>query len=289
MVFDLSDPFCTPILRGIENSLYQASYLPILADVHNQRARFEHYLEAFLARPVDALVLIANWLFVDIDLLADIEKRNIPAVMIARELNSASVSSVMVDNETGAHLAVEHLYSLGHRKIAFIRGPGMHADAAPRWRRVRSFARSVGLEIDPALVAELPDSLDSNAAFEGGFRLTTGFLKNKKRFTAVMAFDDMTAFGVIRALAHAGLKIPDDCSVIGSDDVLPAALSVPALTTVRQPMEALGSAAIGIVFECIHAAAEGRELKRVNRKLAPELVVRESTRALASPRSTLVC
>lgn len=95
-----------------------------------------------------------------------------------------------------------------------------------------------------------------------------------------MAFDDMTAFGVIRALAHAGLRIPDDCSVIGFDDVLPAALSVPALTTVRQPMEALGSAAISIVFECIHASVEGRELKRVSRKLAPELVVRESTRAL---------
>ena len=216
MVFDLSDPFCTPILRGIENSVYQASYLPILADIHNRRDRFERCLEMFLARPVDALVLVANWLFVDIDLLADLEKRNIPAVMIARELDSGNVSSVMVDNEAGAHLAIEHLYSLGHRKIAFIRGPRKLADAAPRWRGVRSFARSVGLEIDPTLVMDLSDSLDSNAAFEGGFSLTHELLKHRKRFTAVMAFDDMTAFGVIRALTHAGLGIPDDCSVIGS-------------------------------------------------------------------------
>ena len=88
MVFDITDPFCTLILRGIENSLYQAIYLPILSDAHNQRARFERYLEMLLARPIEALVIVANWLFVDIDLLADLEKRNIPAVMIGRELST---------------------------------------------------------------------------------------------------------------------------------------------------------------------------------------------------------
>src|ERR1700758_1274712 len=280
MVFDITDPFCTLILRGIENSLYQASYLPILTDVHNQRGRFERYLEMLLARPVEALVFVANWLFVDIDLLADLEKRNIPAVMIGRELRSGAVSSVMVDNEAGAHLALEHLYSLGHRKIAFIRGPKMLVDSSPRWRGVRSFARSMGLEIDPTLVVDLPDSLDPNSSFDGGFKLTEELLKHKKRFTAIMAFDDMTAFGAIRSLARVGLKTPDDCSVIGFDDVLPAGLAVPSLTTVRQPMEALGSTAVGIIMEGMNAAAEDREFKPVRRKLAPELVVRESTRAL---------
>jgi LacI family transcriptional regulator len=280
MVFDITDPFCTLILRGIENALYEASYLPIFTDMHNQRGRFERYLEMLLARPVEGLIIIANWLLVDIDLLADLEKRNIPAVMIARELNSDSVSSVMVDNEAGAHLAIEHLYSLGHRKIAFIRGPKVLGDATPRWRGVRSFARSVRLPIDPVLVAELPDSLDPNSAFEGGLKLTDELLKHKKRFTAIMAFDDMTAFGAIRSLARAGIRTPDDCSVIGFDDVLPAGLSVPSLTTVRQPMEALGSTAVGIIMEGINAASEDREFEPVRRKLTPELVVRESTRAL---------
>jgi DNA-binding LacI/PurR family transcriptional regulator len=281
MVFDITDPFCTLILRGIENSLYQASYLPILTDVHNQRGRFERYLEMLLARPVEALVFVANWLFVDIDLLADLEKRNIPAVMIGRELRSGAVSSVMVDNEAGAHLALEHLYSLGHRKIAFIRGPKMLVDSSPRWRGVRSFARSMGLEIDPTLVVDLPDSLDPNSSFDGGFKLTEELLKHKKRFTAIMAFDDMTAFGAIRGLARAGLKVPEDCSVIGFDDVIPAGLSVPSLTTVRQPMEALGTAAVGMIMEGINAAIEERESVAVHRQLAPELVVRESTRAVS--------
>jgi len=281
MVFDITDPFCTLILRGIETSLYQASYLPIFTDAHNQRGRFERYLEMLLARPVEGLVIVANWLFVDIELLADLEKRNIPAVMIGRELRTGSISSVMVDNEAGAHLAMEHLYSLGHRKIAFIRGPKMLGDSIPRWRGVRSFARSVGLEIDPALVVDLPDSLDPNTGFESGFKLTDELLKHKKRFTAVMAFDDMTAFGTIRGLARAGLKVPEDCSVIGFDDVIPAGLSVPSVTTVRQPMEAMGSTAVEIVLEGMNAAAEEREFAAVHRLLAPELVVRESSRALS--------
>jgi len=281
MVFDITDPYCTLILRGIENGLYQASFLPFFTDAHNQRGRFERYLEMLLAHPVEGLIIIANWLFVDIDLLADLEKRNIPAVMIGRELRTGAISSVMVDNEAGAHLAMEHLYSLGHRKIAFIRGPKMLGDSVPRWRGVRAFARSVGLEIDSSLVVDLPDSLDPNSGYEGGFKLTEELLKHKKRFTAVLAFDDLTAFGAIRGLARAGLKIPEDCSVIGFDDVLPAGFSVPSLTTVRQPMEALGSAAVGIVLEGMNAVVEEREFKAVHRKLAPELVVRESTRALS--------
>jgi LacI family transcriptional regulator len=95
-----------------------------------------------------------------------------------------------------------------------------------------------------------------------------------------MAFDDMTAFGAIRGLARAGLKVPEDCSVIGFDDVMPAGLSVPSLTTVRQPMEALGSASVGIVLEAINATIEEREFEVVHRKLAPELVVRESSRSV---------
>ena len=131
-------------MRGIENSLYQSSYLPILTDVHNERSRFERYLEMLLDRRVEALIVLANWLFVDIDVLADLEKSSIPTVMIGRELQTDTVSSVIVDNEMGAHFAVEHLYQLGHRKIAFIRGPKTLADSAPRWQGIRSFAKSTG-------------------------------------------------------------------------------------------------------------------------------------------------
>src|SRR6266571_2622845 len=201
MVFDMTDPYCTLILRGIENSLYQSSYLPILTDVHNERSRFERYLEMLLDRRVEALIVVANWLFVDIDVLGDLEKSNIPTAMIGRELQAGSISSVIVDNELGAHSAIEHLFGLGHRKIAFIRGPKRITDSAPRWKGVRTFAKAHGLSIDPDLVLDLPESRDPLSSFDSGYQLTEELIQKKQPFRALMAFDDMTAFGAIRALA----------------------------------------------------------------------------------------
>src|SRR5215469_13615101 len=215
MFFDITDPFCTPILRGIENSLFQGSYVPILADAHNQRNRFERYLELLLERHVEALIVVANWLFVDIHLLADFSKRNIPAATIGWELPGDTVSSVMVDNEAGGRLALEHLCQLGHRKIAYIRGPKTLIDSAPRWKGIQKYAASVGLEIDANLVQQLPDAFDPNSGVDGGFRLTEELLQRRKKFTALVAFDDLTALGAIRALNKAGVKVPEQCSVIG--------------------------------------------------------------------------
>jgi LacI family transcriptional regulator len=121
MVFDMTDPYCTLVLRGIENTLYQSSFLAILTDVHNERSRFERYLEMLLDRRIEGLVVLAKWLFVDINVLADLEKNNIPTAIVGRELKNDNISSVIVDNHLGARGALEHLYSLGHRKIAFIR------------------------------------------------------------------------------------------------------------------------------------------------------------------------
>src|SRR5206468_6078282 len=136
-----------------------------------------------------------------------------------RELKAGSVSSVTVDNEFGAQAAIEHLYSLGHRQIAFIRGPRHITDTAPRWKGVRSFAAANRLEINPELVVDLPESSDPLSSFDAGFALTGDLIRKKVPFTALMAFDDMTAFGAVRALHKAGIRIPDQCSVVGFDDI----------------------------------------------------------------------
>ena len=185
-----------------------------------------------------------------------------------------------MDNELGAHVALEHLYSLGHRKIAVIRGPKTLADSAPRWKGIRSFAQSVGLELDSRLIVDLPESRDPISGFEDGYKLTEELINRKWPFTAIVAFDDMTAFGAIRALAKAGIRVPDHCSIVGFDDVAPAALYTPPLTTVRQPMEIMGTMAGSIVVDGINAILEKREVAAVHHKVAPELVVRESTRSL---------
>jgi LacI family transcriptional regulator len=279
MVFDMTDPYCTLVLRGIENALYQASYLPILTDVHNERLRFERYLEMLLDRRIEGLIVLANWLFLDINVLGDLEKNSIPTAMIGCELKTDSISSIIVDNEVGGYLALEHLHALGHRKIAFVRGPKALTDSAPRWRGIRSCAKELQLELDPRLVVDLPESRDPMSSFEAGCKLTEDLILSKRPFTAVLAFDDMSAFGAIRALAKSGLSVPEHCSVIGFDDVAPSALYTPSLTTVRQPMEAMGASAASIVVDGINRVVEKREIAAAaHRKVPPELVVRESTR-----------
>jgi LacI family transcriptional regulator len=278
MVFDMTDPYCTLVLRGIDNTLYQSSFLPILTDVHNERSRFERYLEMLLDRRIEGLVVLANWLFVDINVLADLEKNNIPTAIVGRELKTDNISSVIVDNNLGARAALEHLHSLGHRKIAFIRGPRQLSDTEPRWRGVRTLAREHDLEIDSRLVLDLPESGDPLSSFEQGYKLTEELLRRRRPFTALMAFDDMTAFGAIRALAKAGIRVPEQCSVIGFDDVAPAAIYSPALTTVRQPMEVMGAAAATIVLDSINADMEKKPVRAIHRRIVPELIVRDSTK-----------
>jgi len=280
MVFDMTDPYCTLVLRGIENSLYQASYLPILTDVHNERSRFERYLEMLLDRRIEGLVVLANWLFLDINLLGDLEKSGIPKVLIGCELKGDAMSSVIVDNELGGYLALEHLHSLGHRKIAFIRGPKTLSDSSPRWRGIRNCAKKHDLEVDSRLIVDLPESRDPHSSFDAGQKLTEELIRQKRQFTALLAFDDMTALGAIRALDKAGQSVPEHCSVIGFDDVAPSALCTPPLTTVRQPLETMGASAVRIVLEGIKSVLEKRELVAQHGKAPPELVVRESTRSI---------
>jgi len=277
MVFDVTDPYCTLILRGIENSLYPASYLPILTDAHNERSRFERYLEMLLERRVEALIILANWLLIDINLLADLEKAEIPTVVIGRELESKSISSVVVDDEGGAYMALAHLYTLQHRKIAFVRGPKALLSSKKRWKGIQKFAQAAGLELDQRLIVDLPDQLSPNLGVEDAYKMTEELLKRKRSFTALMAYDDMTALGVIRALTKAGVKVPEQCSVIGFDDVATSALFVPSLSTVRQPMESMGAAGVSVILDGINARAENREFTAVQRKLPSELVPREST------------
>lgn len=278
MIFDISDPFCTLILRGIEKTLHAADYLPIIMNANNDRRQFENYLRMLLDRRVEGLVVVANWLFAETDLLADMENHNIPTVVIGRDLTKSGISSVLVDNATGAYQALEHLYQLGHRKIAFIRGPESLHDNVNRWRGIEQFSTSHGWPVNPKLVRQLPEIRDAASGFDGGIALTRDLLRSRRKFTALMAFDDLTALGALRALKDAGVQVPEDCSVIGFDGVPPAALSTPAITTICQPMEEMGT----IGTEWILKSLEKDESNVGNnpdlKLLPPSLLVRDSTR-----------
>lgn len=281
MVSDISDPFCTLILQGIERTLQPTTYLPVIMIAHNEREQFERHIEMMLERRVEGLVLVANWLFGEFDLLADIEKNQIPTVGVGRDLTASRIRSLQVDNEAGGYAAAQHLYEFGHREIAVLRGPSELADSDRRWQGVQRFATESGLTLATRRVAQLAPAVDPTSGFEEGFRLTTGMLGRGVKFTAVLAFDDLTAMGAIRALHQAGRRIPDECSVIGFDDIPLAALSTPALTTIRQPMERMGSLAAEWVLESLGGTPltgdDASSSPGTLHLLPPELVLREST------------
>jgi len=274
MVFDITDPYCAQILRAIETHLQTSGYFSVLADLQNDHTQFQRCLNMLLERRVEGIIAIANWISVEAKLLAQVSTRNIPAVIIGRELTGNAVSSVAVDNEAGTRQALQHLYELGHNKIAFIKGPRTLMDSAQRWSGLESFAREVGLRLDPELVIEIKGR---NSTYAEGYQLMEQLLERNRDFTALVAFDDLTACAAIRALTESGRAVPKDCSVVGCDDIPSSAFYNPPLTTIQQQLEMQGSLGAEIVEELIRASAEKRESPPRHRKVAPRLIVREST------------
>jgi LacI family transcriptional regulator len=276
LAFDLSDPFCVPILRGIQEGVHEAGYLPLLMDAQTRRQLFDTYLHMILERRAEGVIVIASWVFEETNLLGDIRKNNVPIVIVGRDLTARGIHSILVDNEAGGALATHHLRELGHRNIAVIRGPQEMCDSEPRWAGIRKVATQSGMTLDERLVLELPGLSDPASGFEGGLRFTRQMLASRRPFTAVLAFDDLTALGVVRGLTEAGLRVPHDCSVMGFDDVLFSAVTTPAISTVRQPLREMGLEAAQRVLQAIKSAG-AREQKARLHKTDPELVVRLST------------
>jgi LacI family transcriptional regulator len=274
VTFDITDPYCAQILRAIETQLQSSGYFPALADLQNDRTQFQRCLDRVLERRVEGVIVIAGWAHLEIDLRGGISGKNLPAVMVGKELKGQTIGSVVTDNEAGARLALQHLDKLGHRKIAVIKGPKTLTDSALRWNGLESYAREAGLWLDPALVVELKGR---NSTYTEGCELTEELLQRDHEFTGLIAFDDLTACAAIRALTKSGRQVPTDCSVVGFDDIPNAAFYNPPLTTIHQQLEVQGTLAAEMVEESIRGALEKRSPTTRHRKVAPQLVIREST------------
>jgi LacI family transcriptional regulator len=276
LAFDLSDPFCTPIMRGIQGGLRADGYLPLIVDAQAQRKLFDSSLHMILERRAEGVIVIASWVFEETDLLSDVKKNNVPIVIVGRDMVARGIHSILVDNALGGALAMRHLIDLGHRKIAVIRGPQEMVDTEPRWAGMCEVASEQGIELDPKLMFQLPGLADPASGFEGGRRFATDMLAAGLPFTAVVAFDDLTALGVVRGLTEAGIRIPEECSVMGFDDVLPAVVATPAMTTIRQPLSEMGREAAQRVLRAIKRGSDKPE-KAILHQPRPELVIRKST------------
>jgi LacI family transcriptional regulator len=182
------------------------------------------------------------------------------------------VINIELDHEKAAHLALEHLQSLGHKRIAFIKGQAFSSDTIQRWQAIAEVAKTLNIHVDPELVIQLEDPEPGPGP---GLEVTRQLLKTKRPFTAIFAFNDVTAIGAILALREAGLRVPRDVSVLGFDDVLIASTNSPPLTTIHQPLRAMGQAAATTLLGLIRD-----EIPRPHPTVItvyPKLVVRKST------------
>ncbi len=285
LAFDLSDPYCVPIMRGIQSGLHKVDYLPLVMDAQTRRKLFDEYLNLLLERRVEGVIVIASWVFEETNLLADVRKNNVPILIVGRDLSSRGIPSILVDNMAGGAMAMHHLIGLGHRRIAFIRGPKEMCDSELRWKGIRKVATEAGVALDPKLVFELPGLADPESGFKGGCQFSQQMIRSGRAFSAVLAFDDLTALGVVRGLTEAGIRVPAECSVMGFDDVLPAKVATPAITTIRQPLHEMGVQAAEHILQAIQKPGVAEKLKVLRMRSNPELIARESTQTPAGTRS----
>jgi LacI family transcriptional regulator len=261
LVPEVSEGYAALVLAGIEDYLLQAGYFYFVVSHRHKPHLLEQYPRLFMERLVEGIIAV------DTTELPPI--RNLPIVVVSGHRRLPGITNVVLDHRHAAHQGLEHLLQLGHRRIAFIKGQPFSSDTEPRWSSIRQAARKLGLAIDADLITQL--QADSPTP-EPGYDVTKSLLAKNRHFTAMFAFNDISAIGAIRALLDSGIKVPDDVSIVGFDDIQSAAFHNPRLTTIRQPLRRMGELAAQTLLRRI----SNRDYPKVI-AVEPELIVREST------------
>ncbi len=261
LVPELGDGYHTQVMSGIGDQLIKSGYFYFTAHHRHKKSLIEDYTRMLIGRGAQGIIALDTHLEHPV---------SVPVVAVAGHRHIEGVTNVLLDHRRAAELVLTHLYSLGHREIAFMHGQPFSSDSEERWKALTEVAQSLGLEIKPELVVRLDRDMISP---ELGYPVVQQLLAVKKPFTALIAFNDLSAIGAIRALQDADLRVPEDVSVIGFDDIKVAAFTVPRLTTINQPLEEIGRIATQSLLNRIHNTMQPRDEITVE----PQLIIRDST------------
>jgi DNA-binding LacI/PurR family transcriptional regulator len=258
---ELGEGYHSQVMGGAGELLMREGYFYFTVHHRHRLDLLRAYPEILEARGVEGILAIDTHL----------EAQSLlPTVLVAGHTELPGVSNVVVDSKLGAELALGHLYELGHREIVYMRGQPFSADTEARWAATLEVARKLGLPVREELTIRLQQDSHSPEIGYPGIKRIMG---ERRPFTAVVCFNDVSAMGVIRALHDGGLRVPEDISVIGYDDIQSASYHVPSITTIRQPLGKMGS----IAAEMLLLKLAGEETEALV-QVEPELIVRESTR-----------
>ena len=265
LVPDITNPFFAEITKGVEEVARERGFGVVLCTTENEPARENEYIKLLRRKRVDGLVIATVTL--DDPHLLELERFRIPFVLVSRLAEKVEAPFVVVDDRKGGRLAVEHLVNLGHKKIGFIGGPANVHSSLERMQAYREVLAERGLPFRR--------SWATFASFtqEAGRIVGKTMLSGKDRPTAIFAANDLIALGVMEAAEELRLRIPEDLSLVGFNNIAYAALPRIQLTTVAQPMREMGRIAAEFVVEVL----EGKREPRLSLKLEPTLIIRRTT------------
>jgi LacI family transcriptional regulator len=272
LVPDITNPFFSSIIKGAEDAARERGYNLILCNSEDQPEREAAYLQLLRERQVDG-VLIASSQMAD-ETIEGLRADSFPFVLVNRAAQDGEDLAVVVDNHAAAVEVVAHLAALGHRRIGHIAGPQNTTTGRDRREGYEAGVRAHGLAHEPALVVEA-DAFSEDA----GDRALGMMLAGPARPTAVFAANDLIAVGMLQRLRRIGVRVPDDLSIVGFNDIPLAGLLEPALTTVRVPQLAMGVAGAHLLIDRL----EGRPIGEIRLTLPTELIIRASSAALGAP------
>jgi len=272
VIADITNPFYPEVVRGVEQTAASYGTSVLLYDTAEDSEREAQALRLLGERHVDGMIICASRL--PPERIALIARPAVPLVLINRQLTPPSLGTVDVDQEAGVRAAMAHLIALGHRRIAYLGGPPASQVQQRRLAAFRAACADAGLP--PAGVI----GVTATPTIVGGKDAARALLRGRpgRRPTAVLAYNDLMAIGILMAAHEASVTVPDHLSIVGHDDIPMAAALHPALTTVRQPMRELGVRAVRLLYgdhgeRTAHDAQDAPTLIR----LQPQLVARAST------------
>src|SRR5277367_775959 len=268
LVPDLTDGYAAQVLEGMEDVLIEEGYFYFIASHRRRKDLLEEYPRLLLSRSVEGFIAIDTALQHELP---------VPVVAVAGHRKIPGVTNVVLDQMRAAELILTHLHQLGHRKVAFMRGGSHSSDADERWECLMQVARDLKLAIRPEWLVQLELRI---SAPELGYFPAVELLNRRPlaassddQFTAVVCYNDIASIGAIRAMREHRLRVPEDISIVGFDDIQAAAFQNPSLTTIRQPLRSMGATAAKILLRRIRG--QGADPETVS--VLPELVIREST------------
>jgi len=262
---DISNPFYAALVSGIQEYVLSHDHTMLLCTTEGNAEREEQYLQLLRAKQVDGALV--DGLVLPADRLARFVADGFPIVCLDRDIDSAAIPVVQVDNHLGGKMATQHLVVLGHKRIAHITGAPVLGISKERQAGYAEALETAGIGFDHRLIAI------GTFTEDGGYRAARDLLLLNPELTAIFAANDLTAVGALNAIAESGRRVPDDVSVVGFDDLRLASYTSPPLTTVRQPATRIAR----LASELLIGLTRGDEVGQMRHLLEPSLVIRSST------------